>query len=583
MNTSPSGNQIRTRIHDGGLSPDSETNPLAITKHTMHLGGVSDGSLSHSNAAALANNHMQQHQHHHHQQQQRAVMLGNAPDPAGVSTVPRWVSQQQQSPHHQQLQRQIMRNKMYNDASMIPQQSTNPHESVNNLSVLHGGISQDSPSVLNYGGRRQQQLLGQHQQGAYLVRQNSGGESLGPNSEGNVVGNNGVVSATAKYRAAGIVAAAARAERDYHLATLHLQTKLAEAAERRALTNLSATMRAPMKDDFEVAQACLNLRTDSKEGMYPHMIDPNYARLSDISSRRNGSDLSSSMSNGSIMPNASYGGHRYLNQNQQALSLMDAHMHPLQSVPLDSLSHDMHANGPMGGGMHYMPEYHSSGPGSKRKHDPSAEGEYTKKMKSAFQGSEISSMAVKPQDNKKGKRPADMPRRPLSAYNFFFSEERERVLASLPSPDGKDDPKKKSDSEDKDKGMDKDKDKDTDKSKEVKAEGVADTPPTSEEGDATADKAPKNLQSNQERLLSLRLVQHNVRRPHRKTHGKIGFKALAKLIGERWRALTPEKKEPYRKLAETDLARYKEQMEEYNRKNKWAFLQESEHHSPAGK
>merc|ERR1712106_26434 len=102
--------------------------------------------------------------------------------------------------------------------------------------------------------------------------------------------------------------------------------KLAEAAERRALTNLSASMRAPMKDDFEVAQACLNLRTDSKEGMYPHMIDPNYARLSDISSRRNGSDLSSSMSNGSIMPNTSYAGHhRYLNQNQQALSLMDAH------------------------------------------------------------------------------------------------------------------------------------------------------------------------------------------------------------------------------------------------------------------
>ena len=34
---------------------------------------------------------------------------------------------------------------------------------------------------------------------------------------------------------------AARAEREYHFATLHLQTKFFKAAERRALTNLSAS------------------------------------------------------------------------------------------------------------------------------------------------------------------------------------------------------------------------------------------------------------------------------------------------------------------------------------------------------
>jgi len=447
---------------------------------------------------------------------------------------------------------------------------------------------------------------------------------MGQVNENTMIGTNGVVSATAKYRAAGIVAAAARAERDYHLATLHLQTKLAEAAERRALTNLSATMQGPMKDDYEVAQACLNLRTDGKDGMYPHMVDPNYVRMNEVQSRRNGSEIVQSMPGGPMMHNPSYAGHhRYLNPNAPSLSMMDAHMHPLQNAQLESLPRDMHPHGHMVGGMHYMPEYHNAGLAGKRKYDPSAtaEGEYTKKMKSAFQGPNSSHTTMKSQDSKKGKRPADMPRRPLSAYNFFFSEERERVLAALPDPDSKDEPTKKSNSEDKskdrntddkkedesdDKIVTKKEDESDDKSvtkKEDESDDKSDTKSDDKSDDKSVDKsedsvdkpstpnisegekngASKNPQSNQDRLLSLRLVQHNVRRPHRKTHGKIGFKALAKLIGERWRALTVEQKIPYRKLAETDLARYKEQMEEYNRKNKWAFLQNSDNQPPKGK
>jgi len=464
-------------------------------------------------------------------------------------------------------------------------------------------------------------------------------ESINQNNEGSMIGGNGVVNATAKYRAAGIVAAAARAERDYHLATLHLQTKLAEAAERRALTNLSASMQGPMKDDYEVAQACLNLRTDGKDGMYP-MVDPNYGRMNDPS-RHNGSEVPPGMPGGPMMHNPSYvGHHRYLNPNAPSLSMMDPHMHPLQNAQLEPLPREMHPHGPMAGGMHYIPDYHGGGLGGKRKYDPSSiEGAYTKKMKSAFQGSSSSSVTTKSQDTKKGKRPADMPRRPLSAYNFFFSEERERVLASLPSPDGKDEPKKTTDCGDKtnettsEDAADKPStpkgssaspegsDSNTEDTPKVTPEGTPKatpegTPKASPEGpkatpegtpeasDGTpggsgvtpdgskaseaangspGNASPKTRQSNQDRLLSLRLVQNNIRRPHRKTHGKIGFKALAKLIGERWRGLTAEKKVPYRKLAETDLARYKEQMEEYNRKNKWAFLQDSESQPPAVK
>merc|ERR1719491_1700328 len=223
-------------------------------------------------------------------------------------------------------------------------------------------------------------------------------------------------------------------------------------------------------------------------------------------------------------------------------------MHPLQNAQLESLPRDMHPHGHMVGGMHYMPEYHNAGLAGKRKYDPSAtaEGEYTKKMKSAFQGPNSSHTTMKSQDSKKGKRPADMPRRPLSAYNFFFSEERERVLAALPDPDSKDDTKKKNESEERskddksdDKKNDESDDKNDDKSdskSETKSEENVDKSSTPDRIDGEKKGAPKNPQSNQDRLLSLRLVQHNVRRPHRKTHGKIGFKALAKLIGERWRA-----------------------------------------------
>ena len=181
-----------------------------------------------------------------------------------------------------------------------------------------------------------------------------------------------------------------------------------------------------------------------------------------------------------------------------------------------------------------------------------------------------------------------MPRRPLSAYNFFFGEERERVLASIPDPDGEGDEKKE-------KVMDEKESNDKDETKIETSENTAATTsnPGSKpkDGESVTDErdeikkddekeAAEKMNSNTKRLLALRESQSNTRRPHRKTHGKIGFKALAKLIGERWRALSPDKKEYYVGLAETDLARYKEQMKEYNHKNKWAFLGETDRTLP---
>ena len=92
----------------------------------------------------------------------------------------------------------------------------------------------------------------------------------------------------------------------------------------------------------------------------------------------------------------------------------------------------------------------------------------------------------------------DPPRRPLSAYNFFFKAERARIL-----------------------GVDDDDDCDLD----------------GQDDEAAAKK-----------------------RKHRKTPGMIGFRQLANHVGERWRSLSTEEKIPYQKKFEQDRIRYKTEM-----------------------
>jgi HMG (high mobility group) box len=53
------------------------------------------------------------------------------------------------------------------------------------------------------------------------------------------------------------------------------------------------------------------------------------------------------------------------------------------------------------------------------------------------------------------------------------------------------------------------------------------------------------------------------RKKKKRPHGKIGFESLAKVIGQRWQELDPEQVELYKKEAEVDMKRYKQEMEVY--------------------
>lgn len=99
----------------------------------------------------------------------------------------------------------------------------------------------------------------------------------------------------------------------------------------------------------------------------------------------------------------------------------------------------------------------------------------------------------------------------MHAYNIYFQEERQKILSEIPSP--------------------------TDSEKEAER----------------TDSDGKPRSSKQRR---------------RNAHGKISFASLAKEIGYKWHNLEKEKKEHYQQLAEIDLQRYDNELDEYNRKIK---------------
>jgi len=108
--------------------------------------------------------------------------------------------------------------------------------------------------------------------------------------------------------------------------------------------------------------------------------------------------------------------------------------------------------------------------------------------------------AAKTAKKRTWKKPKDKPKRPLSAYNLFFQHEREKIISSIPD-----------------------------------------------------DKAAAPVDNE--------LSEEAKRRRHRKTHGKIGFAALARSIADKWKKIDEQSKSVFEARAEVEKIRYKKELD----------------------
>jgi HMG (high mobility group) box len=123
---------------------------------------------------------------------------------------------------------------------------------------------------------------------------------------------------------------------------------------------------------------------------------------------------------------------------------------------------------------------------------------------------------------------SQLPVRALSAYNFFFRDERDRIISN---DDGED-------------------------------LGENEDPVNPDRLLRRRQAVPLDAAKKKQLLSGHWYRDRSVKRRHRKTHGKIAFTALSKVISQAWRDLPEVDKAFYRDVAAEDLERYQREVEQ---------------------
>ena len=132
----------------------------------------------------------------------------------------------------------------------------------------------------------------------------------------------------------------------------------------------------------------------------------------------------------------------------------------------------------------------------------------------------------------RAKKPEGAPKRPLSAYNIFFKEQREKMLA------------------------------DSNVTDEKYTEG-GQSPPAVPSSLVTS--TPSGTATSVEEWPTIDRSNTSGKRKHRKSHGKISFREMASTIAKRWKETDAETRAPYERIADKEREIYRAKLEEWKR------------------